>query len=170
MFRMQIKDEVGVVDRTGPVKRRRAKHGAGLAWLKAMIKDPGEECQIWPFGRIKGYGHINGQGTRRAHRLALILYSGRDPKHLEAAHGPCHNPLCCNPRHLSWLTRKENSADMLRDGTSNRGEAQGSSKLTEDEVRAIRADGRVQTVIAKAYGVNQALVSLIKNRKRWAHI
>jgi hypothetical protein len=41
-------------------------------------------------------------------------------------------------------------------------------KLTIEQVRSIRNDGRVQTEIAKDYGVSQTAISDIKTGRRWA--
>ena len=51
-----------------------------------------------------------------------------------------------------------------------RGEAHGMAKLTEAQVIAIRADTRFQREIALDYGVDNSLISLIKRRKKWAHV
>lgn len=44
------------------------------------------------------------------------------------------------------------------------------SKLTADEVRRIRTDGRRGTEIAAVYGVSTATVSLIRSGKAWTHV
>jgi hypothetical protein len=54
-----------------------------------------------------------------------------------------------------------------------RGEAQGSSKLTEAQVRELRAareQGALLSALAKRFGVTEALVSAIARRKIWRHI
>ena len=94
-----------------------------LIWIESVVSNPPEGCAIWPFPRFNtgGYGGICYQGrTHNAHRVALMLATGVNPKGLVAGHGPCHNPACCNPNHLSWLTHSENQNDRLRDGTETR--------------------------------------------------
>jgi len=49
----------------------------------------------------------------------------------------------------------------------NQGEKQHNSKLTEDDVKAIRKDSRNHYVIAKEYGITQPTVGRIKSRERW---
>lgn len=44
------------------------------------------------------------------------------------------------------------------------------AKLTEQQVRKIRADARVQWRIAEDYGVSQGCISAIKSSHRWAHV
>jgi hypothetical protein len=64
----------------------------------------------------------------------------------------------------------ENQRQRVLDGTDNRGEQHGNSKLTEEQVRAIRIDTRTQRVIAEEYGVGQSLISDVKTRKKWSHV
>lgn len=72
-----------------------------------------------------------------------------------------------NPAHLSEKTNAENHADMVADGTSMRGARHPNCKLTEAQVRAIRADMRLHAVIAGEYGIKHQTVTKIKARKRW---
>jgi hypothetical protein len=50
------------------------------------------------------------------------------------------------------------------------GEEVNGAKLTPDLVRAIRADPRMQRIIAHDYGITQTLVSQVKLRKIWKHV
>ena len=75
-----------------------------------------------------------------------------------------------------WHTKPESRPRGDRNGSRTkperlvRGEYHSSAKLTEDAVRAIRADTRLQREIAADYGVDQTLISQIKARKLWAHV
>lgn len=69
----------------------------------------------------------------------------------------------------TWLADVEKSS-FFNYGLPLKGEKIGASKLTADQVEAIRADTRVQRVIAEEYGVAQTLISQIKLRKIWAHL
>jgi len=51
--------------------------------------------------------------------VALIIETGIDPDDMEAAHGPCNNYGCVNPKHLSWKTHTANQHDRFRDDTCN---------------------------------------------------
>jgi hypothetical protein len=51
-----------------------------------------------------------------------------------------------------------------------RGVDAGKSALTEDDVRAIRADSRPQRSIAASYGISQPAVWQIKKRRTWTHV
>ena len=127
-----------------------------------------DHCIYWPFYLYKnGYGYFRYKGADRpAHRVSLMIVTGLDPKHLDASH-TCHIRRCVNPRHLKWKTRSENLRDRPYNGTVNRGEINGNSKLTRHDVSAIMRDKRVQHEIAKDFGIAQATVSKIKLGQRW---
>lgn len=129
----------------------------------------------WPFmGNTDqdGYGRLLvGRHRIRAHRLAYHLTHG-DPGALLVLHR-CDNPPCCNPRHLFTGTHAANQADAAMKGRARRGEANGRAKLTENDVRAIRARldaGEETRTIGSAFGVSSQLVSQIGRRKVWAHV
>ena len=152
-------------------KPPRARPGEAIQFVRDAAASDTDECVLWPehWATKRGYGKVWHQGeTVIAHRLTLSLATGvpmDDPRH--AAHGECHNTLCCNPKHLSWKTSKENNADKLRDGTDNRGEKHHGAKLTEPEVLAIYRSSESRSVLAKKHGATQAQISRIKTGKRW---
>jgi hypothetical protein len=125
------------------------------------------------------------QVVRMVHRIVCEAFHGPAPSPVhQAAHGDGvrTNNLAAN---LRWATPAENNLDKHRHGTMRTGEAHhaianpacmprggnhGNAKLTDEAVASIRADSRPQRVIAAEYGVAQSLISLIKNRKIWAHL
>jgi hypothetical protein len=78
-------------------------------------------------------------------------------------------PANCAASNLAWKTHKENMADMLRHGTVPRGERNGYSKLTEADVRLMRAEWRGRSLAATAaeFGVSRPAVCMILSGKRW---
>jgi hypothetical protein len=112
-----------------------------------------------------------------AHRVAYTLCYGPIPNGLQVCHR-CDNPPCCNPYHLFLGTIADNMADKKRKGRARAGWISGerhwASKLTEDDVRAIRAaltDGTVTMVtLAAQYGVSAPTIFSIKHRRHWRHI
>jgi hypothetical protein len=69
-------------------------------------------------------------------------------------------------------TTVDNTADRDAKGRGHslKGEAIGSAKLTEADVRAIRAAVGPQRAIATQFNVSQAAVSNIRIGKAWAHL
>ena len=105
----------------------------------------------------------------RPHTLVLSAFVGPRPYRLECCHND-GNHFNNHLENLRWDTAKSNQQDRAKHGTSNRGEQCAAAKLTETQVRAIRADTRVQRLIAAEYGVRDNTISRIKSGKRWAHI
>ena len=156
-----------------PLKRVRSPNGETMAWLQSVVDNPPEGCAAWPFPTKEkvSYGSIRWNNkTYPAHRLALILHGGVDRPELQARHGSCHNPLCCNPLHVSWGTRKENEADKRRDGTRIQGERHYKAALTEADVRAIRHDPRSSNELALLYPVGARQIRAIRAHKSWSHV
>ena len=117
-----------------------------------------------------GYGYLTRKRKNYyAHRWAWMLEHGEIPKGKCVRH-KCDNPLCCNLEHLVLGTKKQNSEDMVERGRSSRGKKNGQSKLTEDDVRAIRrkvAQGASQAAVAREYGLGPMAVNRIVRRLRW---
>lgn len=151
-------------------------------WAKVDVRGP-DECWEWKAGRyhdnygmlgVQNQGHLT---TMRAHVFALILATAEDAWGRYCLH-TCDNPPCCNPAHLYWGTQRQNIADMDRRGRSNRpivrGEQNSNARLTEADVRAIRAayaTGRFsQQKLGNSYGVSQAVISGIVRNKAWTHV
>lgn len=131
-----------------------------------------DECWAWRGSVDKdGYGtFFFGGKMRGAHELALTFATGEaKAKGLDTCHSRgCTTRLCCNPGHLRFDTRASNVADAVAAGT-----ALGHGRLTAADVRLIRtriAHGAKQQDLADAYGVTNSTISMIKTRKRFAHV
>ena len=135
--------------------------GAPKAWLLSFLMENTLECVDWPFARNgNGYGWAWHDGKRiGAHRLALALHTGQNPKGLDAAHS-CHNRKCVNPKHLRWATRGENALDKRKDGTSH-------SKITLDDAVSIRSSVDGSRELAEKFGISISSVQKIRSGKHW---
>jgi hypothetical protein len=137
------------------------------------------DCWPWKAKRSpNGYGQIQrgGKGSPQvgAHRLSFLIANGFEP---EVVMHTCDNPPCVNPSHLMAGTFKENMADMHRKGRARPGRRLGvdhqRAKLTEDDVRAIRAregSGQSAASIGREYGVSHRAITAIWRRENWRHI
>lgn len=150
----------------GPTRK-----GAALQFYKEVVLPyEGGECLIWPFALNHGRGalRINGR-TNLVSRLVCEAAHGPapTPKH-EAAHN-CGRGFqgCVTLKHLRWATHADNMADTLAHGTHNRGERHGMSKLSEDQVREIRASRGPLNEIGAHYGVSPVTVHNIMTRTNW---
>jgi hypothetical protein len=125
---------------------------------------------------VRPYGHtvvsLSVEGRKRtlyAHRLVLLAFEGPCPDGKQACHRN-GNATDNRPENLYWGTHAENMADGIRHGTSGKGESSGKAKLTERDVRAIRADARGRRVVAAEYGIHPGHVYAIRRRTFWQHI
>lgn len=152
----------------------------GVHWMKAParftanVDSSGGPRKCWPWtgGRFaRGYGrfHLNGRNYI-ASRYALELSLGRPlGEGMDALH-TCDNPPCVNPRHLYEGTHADNMADKVARGRQPRGELSGTAKLTEQQVRAIRASTESSRKIAPDFGVHDSTIRRIRSGKKWRHI
>ena len=145
---------------------------------KKVEPDPISGCLNWTGANFRGYGRI-GLGSSKviaAHRAAYERKFGPVPDGNYVCH-KCDNARCVNPDHLFAGSQSDNIKDMVAKGRNfanknginlgTRGTKNSSSKLTEDDVRIIRADIRPQSYIAKSFGVSQSVISRIKSNKNW---
>lgn len=132
---------------------------------------PDTGCWLWTASTRGGYGAINVDGSKLAHRLSWELHVGPIPEGLHVLHR-CDTPSCVNPDHLMLGTHQDNMTDKMQKGrhVSVKGSAQGTSKLTEEQALEIYHAEGLQREIAEQYGVAQSRVSAIKLKKIWRHI
>jgi hypothetical protein len=108
---------------------------------------------------------VNGvcQGRRVHVEVCLAFHGGRPEwaqvvRHLD---GNVGNNRATN---LAWGTHKENVADIKRHGY------RAWSKLSEDDVRAVRASTEVARVLAERYGVSIALIRGVRGGRNRADV
>lgn len=104
--------------------------------------------------------------------LVLLAFVGPRP---EGQRDSCHkdgdkgNSAKSN---LYWGSRADNVADSRAHGTIAAGKRNGSARLTEDDVLAIRRRAIRETgaALATEYQVSPATISNIVNRVNWSHV
>ena len=142
-----------------------------LRILRNTSIDP-SGCWLWKGSKsVAGYGRIKFDDVRWAvHRLMAHINISDVAEDSVVCHR-CDNPCCVNPEHLFIGTQKQNVDDRDAKGRRNqaRGERQGSSKLSAEQVLAIRLDSRKQSVIAAEYGISRAHVGNLKANRAWKH-
>lgn len=157
-------------------------------------------CRTWTAAvNHGGYGKASrGDRDILAHRLSYLLHVGEIPEGLFVLHH-CDVAACCEPSHLYVGTAADNARDAVvrgrlpppwnklppgvprkprgphkpdpnAPGRPPRGTEHYRAKLTEDAVRAIRADGRKYAHIAADHGVSQSTVGEVKRREKWSHV
>ncbi|MCY9274574.1 HNH endonuclease [Bacillus haynesii] len=110
-----------------------------------------------------------GKSPQRLHRYVYQLINGPLESHQVVMH-VCDNPSCFNPGHLRVGSHADNVKDKVQKDRHCKGETNGSSKLTEEEVAAIRKDTRSHIAISKDYNVNRATIGQIKRGETWTHV
>ena len=132
---------------------------------------------------VSKYGHLSIRLYKNEisynqyiHRLLLETFIGPCPNGMETCHND-GNPQNNDLSNLRWDTRNNNAKDAIKHGThigTNRGEQQGSAKLTNQQVRRIKRMCRNRlsknTEIARMFKVHPATISAIKSGRNWKHI
>lgn len=153
--------------------------GAAKRFLEnAYTHDDKEQCLRWPFSvNPLGLAQIRiKQKTRNVPRLICEHIHGPAPSSAHQAAHSCGKgrESCVNPHHLSWKTQRENEADKLAHGTHNRGDKHCFAKLTNDQVRQLRAEHPFRTEtyvkIAARLGVNESTLRAIIAGKTYKDI
>lgn len=149
--------EVSSIGRVRGIKRRAAL---------ALFADKNGRMQVTlsKDGKLKRH---------QVHTLMLLAFVSDKPfpeavcRHLNGDH--TINELW----NLAWGTQSENMSDRVAHGRAKLGIAHQSNKLSEKQVRAIRADwaNRMdQRTIAEKYQVSQPTIHSIIRGKTWKHL
>lgn len=113
------------------------------------------------------------KSTKFIHQLTLKAFVGPCPEGMEVCHqnGDHVDNRLSN---LRYDTAKNNQQDRIGHGTDNHGARNGRSKLTEQAILEIRdkyATGMFsQRELGNEYGVSQAHIGYVVNKKSWAHV
>lgn len=136
---------------------------------KAPGFGPDGDCWRWT-ARVDGHGYgemkIAGQ-YKKAHRIAL--FGPLDISNPLLACHRCDNPLCVRPDHLFAGDAKANVQDMIAKGRkpaiyAKREGPSSFRKLSQNEVRIIRASTESSVELAKQYQVTEMVISRARRR------
>lgn len=151
-----------------------------------------------------GYGFFTINSLNlRTNRVAYFLHNNIDPKDNFVCHS-CDNPSCINPSHLFLGTPNDNVQDMVKKGRQakgdnngvythpekrgyglrngaytkpgqvRKGDLHGMSKLTSEDVLAIREifskKNTTTFKLAEDYKVSVSTIRNILSRRNWKHI
>jgi hypothetical protein len=129
---------------------------------------------------IRGYKEVvlrksDGHQIRRGvHAIICATFHGPKPTSTHQAAHNDGNKLNNRADNLRWATPKENAGDRERHGTNVKGVSNWKTTLTEDDVRAIRAEYRGgyggYTPLRERYGLTRGAIYRIVKRKNWKHI
>jgi hypothetical protein len=143
-----------------------------------QIRVDGSGCWFWTGFKlhrrgIDGYGHIKIKGEYKpAHRVSYQLYIGKIPDDMLVLHS-CHNPSCVNPSHLHLGNQQDNMNEMVSANRSLKGSKSPQSKITEQDViaiRVLRQCGLSYNELAVMYRLKSNTICNIYNRKTWKHV
>jgi len=148
------------------VRRRR-----NTVLLRLQVLSPG----------VGKYGHLRitlfRDGCRfqnSVHRLVLTAFVGPAPDGHQACHNPDPDPANNRLQNLTWGTTQDNHDQMTAHGRRAIRANHGRAKLTETQVREIKArlsvgfwGVKVIAVLAKEYGVTSSAIQGIKNGRNW---
>lgn len=160
-----------------PTGGQQTFRGSALEFVQKAASFDQDDCLIWPFSRNQdGYGKIRlGGKTFIVSRLVCEMVHGQAADtRMVAAHSCGKGHLgCVNPKHIRWATHAENMADMSAFGNHTRGSRNVQAKLTDDDVREIRASygtSASQAELAHRFSVSGATISRAANGLSWSDL
>ncbi len=151
---------------------RRATHAKGTAVGRPLI--PRVTSHGYPMVTLCGPGKA--RTAKAVHRLVAEAFLERDPARPNVNHKN-FDKADCRAANLEWVTQRENILHAVAGGRfpvfDRKGVKNGNSKLTDDDVRAIR-DMRERWVdvatIADRFSISQYTVWEIAARRQWRHV
>lgn len=140
-------------------------------WAKVRKSDG---CWEWTAAifQTRGYGQFQLDGKpHRAHRVSFAWANGPIPDGQQVLHR-CDNRRCVRPDHLFLGTQMDNITDMFTKRRENKAHGEGHyrARLTDEDVRDIRASRRSSQEEGLARGMNASAIRAIRRRVRWAHV
>jgi hypothetical protein len=127
----------------------------------------GEWHQLKPAVTSSGYLAFAAKRTTfHVHKAVLLAFVGPKPEGCNECRHLDGNRLNNRLGNLCWGTYTENQEDRKRHGTMPKGEENGNSKLTAEqveEIRKLRESGMSYRKIAAKYGVHMGAIWYVVN-------
>lgn len=142
----------------------------GRAFWKRLDTD--SECWLWcgPLSR-DGYGRVSfKKKTYQVHRVMYELFFQQPLTPDVCVLHRCDVPRCARPSHLFLGTRADNNRDCADKGRTCRGESSPSSRLTEEQVKAILRSAEPAIALAERYPVSNVTIGKIRRGRAWTHV
>lgn len=139
------------------------------------VKIPESGCWLWVASLTNrgGYGQVGHAtyGTEKAHRLSFVCFEGHIPDAKTFVCHTCDIPSCVNPKHLFLGSAKINFQDMISKGRGNYlRTAKASRKLSDDQVRDIRASTKSQEELGKVHNISSGAVGMCRRRQQYKDV
>lgn len=144
---------------------RRCKPGGSRTWVGKLVR-PSKSSEGYAQYKLSLEGVIR---CTKAHRLVGQAFIP-NPLGLPLVAHIDGTKTNCAIINLRWSSAAENSADMVRHGTSRKGEKANTAKLTAAQILEIRRAPGLQREIAEQFGIDQTHVSRIKRGVNWRHV
>lgn len=132
-------------------------------------------CWIWKgIKNNDGYGIYSENGkTKYIHRTIWEKHNQKSAKGLIIRH-VCDKPACCSPYHLISGTHQDNQMDKVKRNRQAKGSKNGSSKLTETQVKEIKNEygkgKKTYQDLAEQYLVCKSSIEKIIRRINWKSV
>lgn len=137
--------------------KNRIRNGIEAVWRQIDKRGP-DEC--WPHLGASQMS-VNKRPIQKR-RLAWITTHGDIPEG-QMVLLKCNSGFCCNPAHMYLGSYKEMAEDKRRAGRVP-------AKLTDDQVREIRASKLSTHKLGVIYQVAHSTIAKARNRELWAHV
>ena len=114
---------------------------------------------------VPGQKHVG----RYVHRMVLETFVGPCPEGMEVSHlngNRADNRLL----NLCYESPSANHFRKVEHNTAQRGERASWAKLTEAQVREIRASAETEPALAQKFGVSRSQIGRVRRGERWGHV
>ncbi len=140
----------------------RIRHAVSLKPLKAEISKQG-------YQRVR----LCANGVQKAvkvHRMVCLAFHGFPFGDAKVARHLDDNKNNNTPENLAWGTHADNHSDALRNGRVPLGMETWNSRLTDEDVLAIRRSNESSRVLGKRLNLDHSYIRSIRRGERWTHV